>query len=59
MLASSFMTIIVPRVAGVERIVACAPPQKDRGIDPTMLMRWLSPALTTSSVSAGSKPWRR
>src|ERR1700761_1183420 len=32
MLASSFMTVIVPKVAGVPRVVACAPPQRDAGI---------------------------
>ena len=37
MLASAFMTIIVPKVAGVERVVACAPPRGAAGIDPTML----------------------
>jgi len=37
MLASSFMTIVVPKVAGVERVVACAPPREGRGIHPAML----------------------
>jgi sulfopropanediol 3-dehydrogenase len=38
MLASSFMTVIVPKVAGVERVVASAPPQRDGGgIHPAML----------------------
>jgi len=37
MLASSFMTVIVPKVAGVEQVIACAPPREGRGIDPTML----------------------
>jgi sulfopropanediol 3-dehydrogenase len=37
MLASSFMTVIVPKVAGVQRVVACAPPQRDQGIHPAML----------------------
>jgi sulfopropanediol 3-dehydrogenase len=37
MLASSFMTVIVPKVAGVERVVACAPPQAGGGIHPAML----------------------
>ena len=37
MLASAFMTIIVPKVAGVKRVVACAPPRGGSGIDPTML----------------------
>ena len=37
MLASAFMTIAVPKVAGVERVVACAPPRDRRGIHPAML----------------------
>jgi sulfopropanediol 3-dehydrogenase len=37
MLASSFMTVIVPKVAGVERVIACAPPQREGGIHPAML----------------------
>ena len=36
MLASAFMTIVVPKVAGVETVVACAPPRGD-GIHPAML----------------------
>jgi sulfopropanediol 3-dehydrogenase len=37
MLASSFMTIVVPKVAGVERVIACAPPRGSEGIHPAML----------------------
>jgi sulfopropanediol 3-dehydrogenase len=37
MIASAFMTIVVPKVAGVERVVACAPPREGRGIDPGTL----------------------
>lgn len=37
MLASSFMTVIVPKVAGVDRVVACAPPRGGAGIHPEML----------------------
>ncbi len=37
MLASSFMTIVVPKVAGVEKVIACAPPRKAEGIHPAML----------------------
>jgi sulfopropanediol 3-dehydrogenase len=33
MVASAFMTIVVPRVAGVGRVVACAPPREGRGVD--------------------------
>jgi sulfopropanediol 3-dehydrogenase len=37
MLASAFMTIVVPKVAGVERVVAVAPPREGRGVHPAML----------------------
>jgi sulfopropanediol 3-dehydrogenase len=37
MLASSFMTVLVAKVAGVETVVACAPPQRGGGIHPAML----------------------
>ena len=37
MLASSFMTILVAKIAGVEQVIGCAPPQHDRGIHPAML----------------------
>src|SRR3954451_23318119 len=37
MLASSFMTVVVPKVAGVERVIACAPPRQGEGIHPAML----------------------
>ena len=37
MLASSFMTVLVPKVAGVPRVVACAPPWHGEGIHPAML----------------------
>jgi sulfopropanediol 3-dehydrogenase len=37
MLASSFMTVIVPKVAGVPNVVACAPPREGKGIHPAML----------------------
>src|SRR4051794_30957537 len=37
MLASSFMTVVVPKVAGVERVIACAPPRQGQGIHPAML----------------------
>lgn len=38
MLASSFMTVVVAKAAGVERVIACAPPQRDgNGIHPAML----------------------
>jgi sulfopropanediol 3-dehydrogenase len=37
MLASAFMTIVVPKVAGVDRVVASAPPRDGRGIHPAVL----------------------
>jgi sulfopropanediol 3-dehydrogenase len=37
MLASAFMTVVVPKVAGVKRVVAAAPPREGRGIHPAML----------------------
>lgn len=37
MLASSFMTIVVPKVAGVDRVIACAPPRAGGGVHPAML----------------------
>jgi len=37
MLASAFMTVLVAKVAGVERVVACAPPWQGKGIHPAML----------------------
>jgi sulfopropanediol 3-dehydrogenase len=47
MLASSFMTVIVPKVAGVDRVVACAPPRKGAGIHPEMLY-----AMSTSGADS-------
>ena len=47
MLASSFMTVCVAKVAGVEHVVACAPPQRDAGIHPAMLY-----AMRTSGADA-------
>jgi sulfopropanediol 3-dehydrogenase len=32
MLATPFMTVLVAKVAGVERVVACSPPRRGRGI---------------------------
>jgi sulfopropanediol 3-dehydrogenase len=37
LIASSLMTTVVPRIAGVGRIVACAPPYLGRGIAPAMV----------------------
>jgi sulfopropanediol 3-dehydrogenase len=47
MLASSFMTVLVAKVAGVRQVVACAPPQREKGIHPTMLY-----AMRTSGADA-------
>lgn len=37
MLASSFMTVLVPKVAGVGRVVAVSPPWAGKGVHPAML----------------------
>jgi sulfopropanediol 3-dehydrogenase len=37
MVASAFMTVVVPRVAGVQRVIGAAPPRAGRGIDQTTL----------------------
>jgi sulfopropanediol 3-dehydrogenase len=37
MLASAHMTVITPKVAGVNRVVACTPPTKGEGIHPATL----------------------
>ncbi len=47
MLASSFMTVLVAKVAGVGQVVGCAPPQRRGGIHPAMLY-----AIRTSGADA-------
>ena len=37
LIASSLMTTVVPKVAGVERLIACAPPLSAEGIAPAMI----------------------
>lgn len=37
LIASAIMTVVTPRVAGVERIVACAPPRDPSGMHPPQL----------------------
>jgi sulfopropanediol 3-dehydrogenase len=37
LLASPFMTVTVPKVAGVEEIIACVPPRRDGAVHPAML----------------------
>lgn len=37
LLASPFMTVLVPKVAGVGTVVACAPPQRDGTIHPSLV----------------------
>lgn len=37
MLASSFMTVAVAKVAGVDDVTACAPPRQGRPLDPVMV----------------------
>jgi sulfopropanediol 3-dehydrogenase len=47
MLASSFMTVLVAKVAGVRQVIGCAPPQREKGIHPSMLY-----AMKTSGADA-------
>ena len=47
LLASSFMTILVAKTAGVPQVVGCAPPQREKGIHPSMLY-----AMHTSGADA-------
>jgi sulfopropanediol 3-dehydrogenase len=47
MLASSFMTVLVAKVAGVKRVVACSPPREGRGIHAPVLH-----AIATSGADA-------
>src|SRR5579875_2433635 len=37
MLATSFMTVLVAKAAGVERVIACSPPREGRGIHEPVL----------------------
>ena len=37
LLASPFMTVAVPKVAGVEKVTACVPPRREGGVHPAML----------------------
>jgi sulfopropanediol 3-dehydrogenase len=37
LLASAFMTVLVPKVAGVPTVVACAPPQRGGGVHPAVV----------------------
>ena len=37
LLASPFMTVLVPKVAGVENVLACAPPHRGEGIFPALV----------------------
>lgn len=37
MLACAFMTVLVPKTAGVERVIACSPPRGGEGIHPSVL----------------------
>ncbi len=51
MLASSFMTIVVAKAAGVDRVVAAAPPQRDGGMNPAMLYAmWTSGADAVATI---------
>lgn len=37
LLASPFMTVAVPKVAGVEKVIACVPPRREGSVHPAML----------------------
>ena len=37
LLASPFMTVAVPKVAGVEKVIACVPPRREGGVHPAMV----------------------
>ncbi len=51
MLASSFMTIVVAKAAGVDRVIAVAPPQRDGGLHPAMLYAmWTSGADVVAAI---------
>ena len=61
LIASSLMTVSSPKVAGVERVVACAPPRVGRGIHPPLLYAMLASGADGSSrwaASRRSRPWR-
>jgi sulfopropanediol 3-dehydrogenase len=53
MLASSFMTVIVPKVAGVGHVTACAPPQRGGGVHPAMLYAMASSGADTILALGG------
>jgi sulfopropanediol 3-dehydrogenase len=51
MLASSFMTIVVAKAAGVPQVTAVAPPQREGGLNPAMLYAmWTSGADTVAAI---------
>jgi sulfopropanediol 3-dehydrogenase len=51
MLASSFMTVVVAKAAGVDRVVAVAPPQRGGGVHPAMLYAmWTSGADAVAAI---------
>jgi sulfopropanediol 3-dehydrogenase len=54
LIASSIMTVVVPRVAGVGRIVGCAPPRGAEGMHPPRLYAMSMSGRTRSSASAVS-----
>jgi sulfopropanediol 3-dehydrogenase len=59
MLASSFMTILVAKAAGVPRVVACAPPQRGGASTPRCSTRCGRRAPTSSPASAACRRWPR
>ena len=57
LIASSLMTVVTPKAAGVDRVVAVAPPREGRGIHPPQLYAMVASAPTRSSASAASRRW--
>ena len=59
LLASPFMTVLVPKVAGVETVLACAPPLRRRHLPVARLQHRARAAPTGSSRSAACRRWPR
>jgi sulfopropanediol 3-dehydrogenase len=58
MLASAFMTVLVPKVAGVERVVAAAPPRDGR-VHPGMLFAMVTSGADEIVCLGGVQAWAR
>jgi sulfopropanediol 3-dehydrogenase len=59
LIASSLMTVVTPKAAGVDRVVAVAPPRNRVGIHPPQLYAMVARAPTSSSASVVSRRSRR